>query len=56
MSIIQDLQKLISDAACQVAKYMKIIFDKVMEYALKIMNKAMNAVVASLPSAREPVL
>ena len=51
MSIIQDLQKLISDAACQVAKYMKIIFDKVMEYALKIMNKAMNAVVASLPSS-----
>ena len=30
---------------------MKIIFDKVMEYALKIMNKAMNAVVASLPSS-----
>lgn len=30
---------------------MKIIFDKIMEYAMKELNKALNAVVAALPSS-----
>ena len=30
---------------------MKVIFDKIMEYAIKIFNKGMNAVVAALPSS-----
>jgi len=50
-STINSLQKLIRDAACEIAKYIKILMDKVMEYAMKILNKGMNAVVAALPSS-----
>jgi hypothetical protein len=50
-STINSLEKVIKDAACEMAKYMKIIFDKIMEYAIKIFNKGMNAVVAALPSS-----
>lgn len=39
-SIISDIQALISDFACQIAKYMKIIFNKILEYILKQINKA----------------
>ena len=35
----------------EICKYMKIIFDKIMEYVLKILNKALNAVVAAMPSS-----
>lgn len=38
--IISDIQKLISDFACQIAKYMKIIFDKILEFILKQINKS----------------
>ena len=48
-SVGDNVQKLISDAACEIAKYMKIIFDKIMEYVLKQMNKAMTKAVAALP-------
>lgn len=48
---IDSLQKVISDAACEIAKYMKIIFDKIMEYALKILNKGLTQVVSALPSS-----
>jgi|TARA_R100000030_G_scaffold12966_1_gene8668 uncharacterized protein YoxC len=50
-STINDIKNLIKSFACEIAKYMKVIFDKIMEYALKILNKAMNAVVAALPSS-----
>ena len=30
---------------------MKQIFDKIMEYAMKILNKALNAIVAAMPSS-----
>ena len=50
-STINSLEKVIKDAACEMAKYMKIIFDKIMEYAIKIFNKGMNAVVGALPSS-----
>jgi hypothetical protein len=49
-STIENIQKLINDAACQIAKYMKVMFDKVMEYVLKILNKALAAAVAALPT------
>jgi hypothetical protein len=48
-STISSIQKLISDAACEIAKYMKIIFDKIMEYVMKQLNKAMTNAVAALP-------
>ncbi len=47
---IENIQKLIAAAACEIAKYMKIIFDKIMEFVLKQINKAMAAVVAALPT------
>ena len=50
-STINNIQKLIQDAANEMAKYMKVIFDKIMEFAIKIFNKGMNAVVAALPSS-----
>ena len=50
-SVINDIKKLISDIACEIAKYMKIIMDKIMEYVLKILNKGLTAVVAALPSS-----
>ena len=46
---MEDMQKLIGDAACQISKYMKIIFDKVMNYVTKEMNKAMVKVVNAMP-------
>lgn len=49
-STIDNVQKLIGDAACQIAKYMKVMFDKVMEYVLKVLNKALTAAVAALPT------
>ena len=47
----QDMQKLIADAACEMAKYMKIIFDKVMNYVMEKLNAAMTKVVSAMPSS-----
>jgi hypothetical protein len=38
--ILRDIGSLIADFACKIAKYMKIIFDKIFEYVLKQINKA----------------
>ena len=35
------IKKLIADVACTIAKYLKIIFDKILEYILKIINFAL---------------
>ena len=48
-SIISDIKRLIADAACQIAKYMKIVFDKIMEYILKLINKALSKTIQSSP-------
>jgi len=48
---ISNLQKVIADAACIIAKYMKIIFDKIMEYVLKLLNKELTKVVSAMPSS-----
>ena len=50
-SNINNIQSLITSAAGEMAKYMKVIMDKIMEFAIKIFNKGMNAVVAALPSS-----
>ena len=51
-STISSIQNLIQSAAGEMAKkYMKVIMDKIMEFAIKIFNKGMNAVVAALPSS-----
>lgn len=50
-SKIGDLKSLIANAACEIAKYMKIVFDKIMEYVLKILNKTLTKVVSAIPSS-----
>ena len=50
-NVIADIQKMMADIACQIANFMKQIFDKIMEYVMKILNKALNAVVAAMPSS-----
>ena len=45
------MQKLIEDASAEIAKYMRIIFDKIMQYVLKILNQGLTKVVALLPSS-----
>ena len=47
----QSMQKLIGDAACEMAKYMKIIFDKVMNYVMETLNANMTKVVSSMPAS-----
>ena len=48
-NVISELKKLIADAACQIAKYMKLIFDQIMEYVLSKLNGVLKKVVAALP-------
>ena len=48
---ISDLQALMQSFAQEIAKYMKVIFDKIMEFVLKTLNKALTKVVAALPSS-----
>lgn len=50
-SLINSIQNLIAKAACVIAKYMKIIFDKIMEYVLKLLNKELTKVVSAMPSS-----
>ena len=45
-----DPQALIAEAACLIAKYMKILFDKIMEYVLKLLNKSLTKAVSATPS------
>ena len=50
-STIGDLEEMICKGAMQAAKYMKVIFDKIMEFVLKQLNVVMTKVIASLPSS-----
>ena len=43
--ILSDIQALIADFACTIAKYMKIIFDKIFEYVMKQINKELSKTV-----------
>ena len=48
---VGNLEDMICKGAMQAAKYMKVIFDKIMEFVLKQLNNVMTKVVASLPSS-----
>ena len=50
-STVGDLEEMICKGAMMAAKYMKVIFDKIMEFVLKQLNVVMTKVVASLPSS-----
>ena len=49
-STITNIKKAILDAGREMAKYMKVIFDKIMEFVLKQINVVMSKVVAALPT------
>ncbi len=46
---IGEIQSLIANFACIIAKYMKVIFNKIMEYVLKQVNKGLSPTVELLP-------
>ena len=48
-TLIGDIQKLIADFACIIAKYLKIIFDKILEYILKKINCALAPATDAIP-------
>jgi len=48
---LSDIQGLIASAACEIAKYMKIIFDKIMEYVLKLLNQTLTGPISATPSS-----
>ncbi len=48
-NFISSIQNLISDFACKIAKYMKIVFNKIKEYVLKTINKKLSPTVDLLP-------
>ena len=50
-STVGNLEDMICKGAMQAAKYMKVIFDKIMEFVLKQLNSVMAKVVASMPSS-----
>jgi hypothetical protein len=43
--ILRDIQALIANFACTIAKYMKIVFDKIFEYIMKQINKGLSKTV-----------
>jgi hypothetical protein len=51
-SKIQQIKDLIANFACEIAKYMKIIFDKIMEYVLKQIHKSLNKSIPAVPPNR----
>ena len=50
-SVINDIRKVLNDVACEIARYMKPLMDKVMEFVLKKLNEALTNVVAAMPSS-----
>lgn len=56
-NILRDIRSLISKASCELAKYIKIIFDKLLEYILKLVNKSLAPTINSLfPNQRFKLL
>ena len=49
-STVSNLEDMICSAAKKIAKYMKVIFDKMMEFVLKQINVVMSKVIGALPS------
>ena len=48
---VRNIRKEIENAANSMAKYMKIIFDKISEYIIKIVNQGLSSVVSTIPSS-----
>ena len=50
LNSISAVKNYMQGLGCQMAKYMKVITDKMMEYTNKVMNEAMTDVVSAMPS------
>ena len=50
MNSVDQVKDYMKKLGCQMAKYMKVITDKMMEYTNKVMNEAMTDVVSAMPS------
>ena len=50
-NVVRDIRKEIENAANTMAKYMKVIYDKIAEYITKIVNQGLTAVVSTIPSS-----
>jgi F0F1-type ATP synthase membrane subunit b/b' len=48
---VQNIRKEIENAASAMAKYMKMIYDKIAEYIIKTVNQGLTAVVSTIPSS-----
>lgn len=46
---IQEIKSIISNISCIIAKYVKIVFDKIMEYMMKTINSAIAPTIESIP-------
>jgi len=51
ISTLEDMEAMLHRIACEIAKYLKIILDKIMEYTLKLLNKTLSPIVSSIPSS-----
>lgn len=51
-SVVSTIQDLIANFACEIAKYMKVIFNKIMEFIIKKINCALKTVVPIIPQNR----
>ena len=49
-STVSNIEDMICSAAKKIAKYMKVIFDKMMEFVLKQINVVMSKVIGALPA------
>jgi len=49
-STVGNIENMIKSSAKKIAKYMKVIFDKMMEFVLKQINVVMSKVIGALPS------
>ena len=48
-NLLASIEDLIANFACKIAKYMKIVFNKIMEYILKQINKGLSPTIENLP-------
>ncbi len=48
---VKNIRKEIENAASAMAKYMKVIYDKIAEYIIKIVNQGLTTVVSTIPSS-----
>ena len=51
-SVVSTIRDLIANASCEIAKYMGVLFDMIMEYVLKQINSALSPTISAVPVNR----